>query len=224
MHRHPYPFLAMVMTTGLFVLATWFTYYGATHYSFDVAIMPVFGGSITAGVSLFRLPFELRSYRGYLQLKRRYKALRAGATEAGPAEIPDEPLETAGPEPLGAGSSLESIVLGGAQPQTVLTLVAGADEPSRFPVINLRAWGLHGQYTREIVGLAWLVALIVATYLFGFTIGVPAFAALYALTATQRVLGTWRSRIIFAVGTAAVLWALTWELYRILDLLYVPRI
>lgn len=85
-----------------------------------------------------------------------------------------------------------------------------------------KAWGRHGQYTRELVGFLIFFALIGEVYAFGFAIGIPAFMVVYAMLGTRRTFRTLKSRSIFAVISAAAMWAMTVPVFNLLHLGFTP--
>lgn len=90
--------------------------------------------------------------------------------------------------------------------------------------IRLKGWGRTGQYTREVVAFAWLVGLVVACWLIGFEYGTALFMFLYGLTATGRQLRTWKQRLLFTIPSTAFIWIVTYELFHLTSLSYVPKI
>jgi len=94
--------------------------------------------------------------------------------------------------------------------------------PKRFPEVVEKSWGRHGQYTREVVGFLIFFALLGEVYLLGFGIGIPAFMVVYAMFGTRRIFHGLRSRTIFAVLSATVMWAMTVPVFNLLHLTFTP--
>ncbi|HEY2793703.1 MAG TPA: tripartite tricarboxylate transporter permease, partial [Micromonosporaceae bacterium] len=204
-----YPVLGLITTLALTGVSIWYVIYGATHYNFATATMPVFGGLLVAVACLWRLPFDV-----YHFVTRNRPAVEPEPTEpemapAG-ATIPRQATEPDGTGTLLTAVSIEQVD------------VLAAEPVPRYADIRIRGWGRHGQYTREIVALIWLLGLVELVYLVGFLWALPIFCAAYGLTATGRYLATWFWRAVFAVGSAAVMWAIAYEGMRALHLAFYP--
>jgi len=110
-----------------------------------------------------------------------------------------------------------------ANPDAGVVAATAAAHLSELPPIVERSWGRHGQYTREVAAFAWVSALVVGCYVLGFNIGIPAFCAAYGLFATRRVFASLLTRLIFAVLSAASMWAIAfWLISRMLHIVFSP--
>jgi hypothetical protein len=111
-------------------------------------------------------------------------------------------------------------------PEVMTHLPAGTTLTGRRVLSPIRdkSWGLHGQFTRELVGLLVFIGLILDVYVFGFYVGIPAFMIVYALAATRRVYPTWPRRLMFGVISGAVMWAVTFEMINLLHLQFQPLV
>ena len=222
----PYPLLSLLMSAGIVAFCIAFIVYGVEEYDFSTVLMPAAAAAAAAAAALVRLPFDVSHY--LLARRRRGGTPPGGAlsTDGGPAQ------------PVVVRESERSLALiaaagGAAAPGAARLLVDAADEaivpsaPSvgaaaRLPAIEEKRWGRHGQYTREVVALGWFGFLIAACYLFGFDIGVPAFCTLYGLLATRRVFARLTGRLLFAAGTAAVMWGAAFGMIGVLHISVVP--
>jgi putative tricarboxylic transport membrane protein len=90
--------------------------------------------------------------------------------------------------------------------------------------ITGKAWGRHGQYTRELAAFGWFVVLVGGSYLFGFTIAVPVFCIAYGLIATHQIFPALRSRILFAVVSAVIAGAVVYEILDVLNVSFIPYV
>jgi putative tricarboxylic transport membrane protein len=91
-----------------------------------------------------------------------------------------------------------------------------------FPAIRDKAWGRHGQYTRELVVYAWLIGLVVMCWAFGFVVGVPVFVVAYSFTCVKRYIRSIWYRGLFAALAAAAMWLITDEALNALNILIEP--
>jgi putative tricarboxylic transport membrane protein len=222
-----YPVLALFVTIVLVVFSIAYTYYGASHYDLDTATMPVIVGSIVALGALWRLPFEFRNFIRYRRQRR---------TPPEPTPVPITASEVHEPASVGVSTGVGTssrYVSDGAedasQGNPLPTSGGGAsDEPSvgqaGFPPVIERAWGRHGSYTRELVAFAWFGGVILASWLFGFTIGISAFCALYGLTATRRMFPRLLPRVTFAAVAAGTMGFAAYEMLNLLHLSFTPAL
>ncbi len=219
----PYPLLGLLTTLGIAGISFFFVFYGQTHYKFATAIMPTVGGCVAGAAALARLPFDAGSFWQWLRVRKRPKPPEAPRVSAPVAPVPvgvaagdhrylpsEAAIEGLLPEP-------EAIELGEA------ASYAGA--ASGMPPIVEKAWGWHGQYTREVAALGWIGSVVLGCYVFGFNIGIPAFCAAYGLFATRRVFPTLLGRVVFAATSATVMWAVAfWLISRLLHIVFVPLV
>jgi len=92
----------------------------------------------------------------------------------------------------------------------------------RLPVIINKAWGVNGQYSRELFALAVFCLLTLVVFLFGYLVTEPVFVILYGMFATRRSLATLRGRIIYSVVGSAAMWYATYEVLNLLHLTFTP--
>jgi putative tricarboxylic transport membrane protein len=235
---HPNPLLAPITTAFIAALAIAFTVYGSTHYAFTPALMPVMAGGIVALASLWRLPVEVRVYLRYRALARQ---LRPGAAAREGSEGGGQ--DTACPYP--GGTAQENVRLGrdvqlpvgpvasmspgpmeadGVEVPGQVAVEVRQAAASRLPELREKTWGWHGQYTREMVAVGWLVGLVAVSWLLGLTVSVPLFCVAYGLTATRRVFRRWISRAVFAIVSAAAMWVIVFEIQQILYVSLPPKL
>ncbi len=91
-------------------------------------------------------------------------------------------------------------------------------------IVHDKSWGFNGQYTREAFALIMYSGLIGGMFLFGFLWSVPVFVVGYGIFATRRVMPSIRSRILYSIIGAAVMWGGVYEVLNILHLTYTPAI
>ena len=244
----PYPLLAVITTALLAGTGIFWTVYSLTNYSLATGLFPTVGGLLLGVPMLFLLPVDVRNYWSHRQLK----AAPADSGGDGPGPERDSVLSPAehadGPLPLtpaangnGGGSGPAAVpddlspasgpggreVLVGFREALVTVPVTGlidAKAPEAGTGVKDRSWGRQGQYRRELTALAWLAALIAGCYVFGFFVAVPAFMVAYGMLSTSDYLRTIRSRVIFSVLSAAVMWLVTYEMINVLTLPFTPMI
>ncbi len=86
--RHPYPLLAVIVTLAIAGVAVAYTVYGARHYSYEAALMPVIAGTLTGAVALWRTPIEIAAYIASRRDRRAGEAPRgAKSADGAPAPI-----------------------------------------------------------------------------------------------------------------------------------------
>jgi hypothetical protein len=221
--RRPYPLLAMITTIVFLGLGIGIVVYSATSYNLETGIMPVVGGSLSIAGALTRVPGDVA---GYL----RYRKNRPLGPTSEPLGAPLEPAVVQSPE---RERSLVMSTIGGATDEGEemadedLELLFAAGPPTvgaRYPAITDKSWGLHGQYTREVVAIGWFIFLIALCWLFDFFVALPAFCLLYSLTATRRTFAGLPARIIFGVCIAAASWGMTIGFFNILHITFTPVI
>lgn len=93
-----------------------------------------------------------------------------------------------------------------------------------FPLISYKAWGINGQYSRELFALVMFCLFALAVYIFGFLVTEPVFVLLYGIWGTRRVMSALRSRLIYSVLGAAVMWYTTFEIFKVLNLSFTAKI
>ncbi|HUY06218.1 MAG TPA: tripartite tricarboxylate transporter permease [Acidimicrobiales bacterium] len=91
-----------------------------------------------------------------------------------------------------------------------------------LPVIINKAWGVNGQYSRELFALAVFCLLALVVFIFGYLVAEPVFVVLYGIFATRRVMKSMRGRIIYSVVGAATMWYATYEVLNLLHLSFNP--
>ena len=207
---YTYPMLGLGVTTLLFATVISFTLYAAMSYSFATAIMPVLAGSVTVLGLLSRVPNDVRAATAFRSARR----------------LGTQPV--AASEPTAMDLEPESAPLLASVGLTALTAVLEAPAfvevettPSGLPPVLEKRWGRHGQYTREVVLVLWLITLVAACRMLGFTIAIVLFCLAYGMTSMRRVFPTIRGRIGFAVGSAAVLGLISWSVLGVLHLPFI---
>jgi hypothetical protein len=191
--------------------------------------MPVIGGSLVAIPAILQLP---RDVQRYVQ----YRRARGESAVGDPvANMPRGPIAeqtgvpeleligggaTPGPGSESAAAIFNVAVSGPAATQTAVAVRPEVAAAAGVPVIEVNSWGRNGQFTRELYAFGWLVALMFACYLFGFTWGIPAFCLVYGLTCTRRFLSAFASRVVFAVGSASLMWIVTYEALKFAHVVY----
>jgi putative tricarboxylic transport membrane protein len=195
---HPYPLLGAVTSVALLCLGVGVVVYGIANYDLATLLMPAIGGSAVAVGALWRSVLEIRWYLRYRRRKRARLAAEVALTELSAVTV------------AGAGQLVS------AEAEVTVTVTTTAERSSRLPGITEKTWGLNGQYTREVIGLAWFAGLIIVCYLFGFNVGVPVFMAVYGFIATRRVFTRWVGRVVFAACSAAVMWAVSYTIIVVL--------
>ncbi len=218
--RHPYPLLAALTTSTVLVVAVAGLVYAVTHYQFLTAVVPVIGCSLAALGATSRMPADVGAYFAY---RRRRGDNPLPAAPASPSAVPEPALALAS---VAGGDSRE--LPDGLSPES-LELVEVLGPPpvaltDPLPPIREKAWGWHGQYTREVAAIGWFAALIVGCYLFGFYIGPPLWCLAYSLTSLHRTFRRRRSRIVFGATLSAALWGQTYLMFSLLHLSFTPVI
>lgn len=209
-----YPVLEASTTVVLLVLGAGAGWYAATHYDGVTAGLPVICCILIVAGALWQLPRHISA------LRHRFDTTEA-ATEPDPpiatAPMPDAPLV-----PLTATAGTATTVLVEAEP-----IVEDETEPETAtagPGIVRRAWGRHGQYTREIAAIGWAVSCALLCYLVGFRLGVGIFALAYGLVASGRALSSRWRRLAFTVASVVVLYVVVSLLFTALGLYEDPLI
>ncbi len=223
--RHPYPLLGALATTFFFAVSVAFAVYAVENYGYLTAVMPMIGSSLCALAALSRMPGDIG---GYIQYRRHREGPAAAAAQAvAPTPLPERERVLAS---VGDGNPLEVLIEGRYETDLDLELIesvgpsATTTGPRQLPPIEEHAWGRHGQYTRELVAFGWFIFLVVACYLFGFFVGLPAFCMLYALTGLRRTFSSWRARLLFGVCTAAGTWGMARIMFNLIHITYTPVI
>jgi hypothetical protein len=93
-----------------------------------------------------------------------------------------------------------------------------ADETPATAGVVRRSWGRNGQYTREVVAIAWVIGSAMLCYVLGFRLGIAIFAAAYGLIAAGRSLGDRRRKLAFAAMSVVVLYLVVTSLFAVLGL------
>jgi putative tricarboxylic transport membrane protein len=228
----PYPLLSLITTVVLLAAGLFWTVYGITNYDLATNLFPTIGGILLALPMLFLLPFDIRNL---VATRKAGRAAAAGEPDAAAGESPDgsspvgEHLATDVPVTTPPGSPARTLESG--------DLVIGVREAVATPladVLNVKvsdaaasdvkegSWGRNGQHRRELIAFAWLTGLIVASYLLGFIVAIPAFVVLYGLFSTSDYFRTWRSRVIFAALSGAAMGLVTYESINLLHLVFRP--
>jgi putative tricarboxylic transport membrane protein len=189
--RSPHPVLEPV-TEAVIVVVSIIYMVIALGYPAAAGGVPAIIAAIAAAVALFRL-----ASRGIGMLRHQTARGRAAATLAGETVAPeamDAALATvpagydtgAGHETL-AGHDSETSGGPESQPGSFGRRAGLQPEPeaSGSPADQPESGRRKGRTTRELVALGWIWAAVVASYLFGFEVGVPVVAAAYCLTAVQ---------------------------------------
>jgi hypothetical protein len=112
-------------------------------------------------------------------------------SQARTRKTPDVPL------PAVAARSAQSTAEAGPDSGTEAKPAAGAAPPVSLEVAP-------GAPLQVLVAIAWVVALLVGIYVFGFEVAIPAFFLAYFAA-----LKAWRTALISAVA----MWAVTWGLF-----------
>ncbi len=226
-----FPVLELVTSIFIVVASAAFAVYGFRHYDFLTNVMP---GTASVVALLGGLWCLARAIPAYLSRHAPRPAPVVGeVSEVGERRLAEEqphPVATSfslgATVMLGEESALASVALPGAAitPEPPPTDAAVAAAPARYPEIRDHAWGRYGQYTREVMGVAWVAILIVLCYLFGFLLGAPLFCIAYGCTATGRVIPRWRWRLLFSALTALVAWVAIYETLHLVHLTFTPVI
>jgi putative tricarboxylic transport membrane protein len=214
-----HPLLELEMLIALLALALFAGIYAVEHFQFTDAIMPVVGAGMVGVASLAALPGAILNYVFY---RRNKDAGPAAAAVTAPVP-PAAPLVVPLP---GLASAAAAAEVATERVATVAAVAETDEEPaglaSSFPPIRERAWGFYGEYTREILGFAWLAGIVAGCYLIGFTWAIPVFMVIYGAFCTRRFLRTWQAQAIFTVASAAVMWVITYEIFTQLALSFTP--
>jgi hypothetical protein len=136
---------------------------------------------------------------------------RAGSTQAGgTGGNPSSGMEAAGGDPVLAEAVAETVAgdaLTGARNGTAAATEPAAAvapvDPNAPPPVSLDV--PPGEPRQVVAAMVWVVALLVAVYLFGFEVAVPAFFLAYF-----GVLRAWRTALISAVA----MWGVTYGLFE----------
>ncbi len=238
----PYPLLALIVSVAIVAFCVPFVIYGVNHYSFSTVLMPAAAGIVAAAAATVRIPFDAWNYVQYRRARRQHLPAVEAAAVPEQLVLADELLVTMAAT-IGSPEAPPKAATGRGE---VNRLVVDPDSdlgpgppshphpdpepavPSRrsagddLPPIAEKRWGRHGQYTRELVAYCWFAFLILASYLFGFEIGVPVFCVLFGLMATRRVFRAWWSRIVFGLASAFVMWGSAYLIFSVLHLLDAP--
>ncbi|HVB06600.1 MAG TPA: tripartite tricarboxylate transporter permease [Acidimicrobiales bacterium] len=206
--RHPYPLLALIATSAILVVTVTAVVYAALQYNLTTALMPEIGGGAAALAALWRMPFEIHAYV-------RYRRDRRGSFEVLSDRSLPAPVALVGAAAAEHSTAADIIEAMGPAPASI-------GSASEFEPVQDKSWGIHGQYTREVVAFLWFAVLVGACWLFDFTVGVPLFCLLYGLAATRRILPTWPGRVIFAVASAATMGGTTYEIQHLLHVAFTP--
>ena len=171
-------------------------------YPPDAGQLPAIVSAIAAALALFRLVVHLAGRGGHAR------------TPVVPAALA-EPLEPDVPAPATVGAGAHRAQAGGSGPpdtgSRAVTLPVG-ESPAARP----GAPGGSTPHWREVVALGWVVALVVATYLFGFELGVALGVAAYCLVSAD-----WdnqRARWLFAGSTTAVAFGMAYAFVNLFHL------
>lgn len=244
--RHP--LLDVIVTSTLVVLSLVAGIYSLTHYDGITGALPeICSGMILLG-GLWQLPRQvvtLAARRADRTVAGDRPVLPVVApTSPAPAGLPPTPdtgstaprpatsLATAGEPVLAAAGG--PAPHGSALTAGITTVVedaaieAESDEPDDIMTsadgslagagIRRRSWGRNGQYTREVVAVAWIAGSALLCYLLGFRLGIAIFAVGYALFAASHSLYTMRRKVIFAAASVLVLYNVVSLLFQALGL------
>ncbi|HEX3649427.1 MAG TPA: tripartite tricarboxylate transporter permease, partial [Pseudonocardiaceae bacterium] len=205
-NRHPV--LELCTTIALLVLGVGAGWYAATHYDGVTAGLPVVCCGLIVAGTLWQLPRHVDALRHRAEPTTQPDPLTAAMPVAEP---PIAPLPTGG----GAGTT----VLVQAEPK-----IEDEETTTASPGIVRRAWGRHGQYTREIAAVGWAVGCAVLCWLVGFRLGVGIFALAYGLVASGRALTSRWRKLAFTVASVVVLYVVVSLLFTALGLYEDPLI
>jgi putative tricarboxylic transport membrane protein len=186
----------------------------ALGYPTEAGALPAVIAGITAAMALIRL-----SSHGIAALRAR---ARAGATAAVLAEV------GAGVVGVGGGggeTALAAVAAGGTAGGPVdaagsLTETAQPTETGR-PVETTRV-ERRRRLKREYVAIGWIWAAVVASYLFGFEIGVTVVVAAYSLTSIEWT-RQWQ-RLVYAVAASAVGYGIAYTFVSLFHLSFTGRL
>lgn len=128
-----------------------------------------------------------------------------GGTQAAGVAVA-RPVETAGDSP----PDVADAILLDSEAQSASTPESDPDAPAAQPQ--------RRRYVRELVALGWAVVMVLGSWLIGFRWSVPAVVLLYGLFGVQY--STTRNRVLFAVGSAAVMFGVTEGIFSVLHLTY----
>jgi putative tricarboxylic transport membrane protein len=208
-----YPVLELCTTVVLLVLGAGAGGYAATHYDGVTAGLPVVCCILIVLGALWQLP-------------RHVSALRHRGDTGPVAGTPPEPDPPAALPVIAAPTP----PTGGTATTALLETEPKVDEETDLeasvagPGIVRRAWGRHGQYTREMAAVGWAIGCALLCWLVGFRLGVGIFALAYGLVAAGRALtGRWR-RVVFTLASVVVLYVIVSLLFTALGLYEDPVI
>jgi hypothetical protein len=175
----PYPLLAVVTDTCLAAASIFALVWALVQYNTATRMLPLIAASAIAVPSVVFLPRDLRRY---LVLRNAHtpKAAEVMVTQA-------VAVSSGGPQQLGAA---------------VVTPVASVGSIS---IVTKRSWRRRGQYRRELVAFAWLLALVGLSWLLGFELGGGIFMAAYGILAIRNYFKSRYAHITFVVLSTAAM-------------------
>jgi len=225
--RNPYPLLGVVCSISMFVFSGLYTWYGATKYNLQAALMPVIVGSVVALAALWRLPFEIQALVRHNGERKLPPGEAPPSTVLEPAEV--GAIDAEGQRYLNEGQRYLNAL---AEPKSPVLSASVVVEPPGGPVggavsmppIVDRSWGRCGSYTREVVAFLWFAGVTLAAWLLGFAWGIGLFCLAYGLFAMKRIFPKWHARLIFGMVAAGVMAGLAYEMLHLLHLTFTPAL
>jgi hypothetical protein len=113
-------------------------------------------------------------------------------------------------EPAMSESALEAVIDSEA-----------ARDPVAVPILE-RSWKKNGEYRREFIAILWMFGLVIASWLIGFVWGVTVFMLAYCMISLKRHLPKLWQRSLFTIVSAAVMWAVTYEMLNLMHVSLTP--
>lgn len=193
-----YPVLAALTTLALVAWAVAFGVIAYEQYDKVTRIMPLVGVGLILIPAALRLPFEIIDVIAYVRHSRANPR-----TEEGMAHV--------------SGFRMRGL------PRNLGVVGHIRKRSDGYPKVVEYAWGIHGQYTREVWAFLWLAAALTLAWLIGFGPGAAIFMALYGVACTGRVFSTMWARVVFAVLTAALMWFISDTLFRVAHVAFHPK-
>lgn len=213
--RHPYPLLEVGTTAVILAATIWWIWYGITRYNFATKLFPVAAGLLVAAGSAALLPADIIRVIAHARERRTLQR----DFDAALAHTREPVLAGA---PAGFAPAMDPYLEGGGGAIDATNGAGDGNIASPAFAVRLDSWGKQGQYTREMVGMAWVGLLIAGCWLLGFVWAVPMFCVAYALISMRPFIPSPMKRCLFAALSAAAMWGATYEMFNVLHLVFTP--